>query len=80
MKIWKASSFENERENFHCQLLPYCFQKRLLDNTSWSFQIKNNSLKKLAATTLMEILPEEMQNMVGIIFTCSFDSANSKKK
>merc|ERR1712001_31509 len=26
--------------------------------------IKNNSMKKLAATTLMEILPEEMQNMI----------------
>ena len=25
-------------------------------------------MKKLAATTLMEILPEEMQNMVDMIF------------
>ena len=30
-------------------------------------QIKNNSMKKLAANTLMEILPEEMQNMVKLI-------------
>ena len=34
---------------------------------NWYFQIKNNSMKKLAATTLMEILPEEMQNMVNMI-------------
>lgn len=27
-------------------------------------QIKNNSMKKLAATTLMEILPQEMQNSI----------------
>ena len=32
-------------------------------------QIKNNSMKKLAANTLMEILPEEMQNMVKLILT-----------
>ena len=37
-------------------------------HSSLYFQIKNNSMKKLAATTLMEILPEEMQNMVEMIF------------
>jgi len=31
------------------------------------FQIKNNSMKKLAATTLMEILPQEMQNNVSSV-------------
>jgi len=30
-------------------------------------QIKNNSMKKLAATTLMEILPQEMQNNVSSV-------------
>ena len=55
----------------YIRFLTMYFENKSLDNTSWYFQIKNNSMKKLAATTLMEILPGEMQNMVDFILTLS---------